>query len=68
MAEFGSSHQRCPHCGSTATRQLGECSVCHRIVCEHCGNLQIAGGARKVTHRECLKNADDHFSMIKFVK
>jgi beta-glucosidase len=38
------------------------------MVCERCGNVQIASGARRVTHRECLKNAEDHFSMIRFVK
>ena len=36
--------------------------------CERCGNVQIAGGDRKVTHRECLRKADDHFKMIKFVR
>jgi hypothetical protein len=49
-------------------RKLGDCSVCHRNVCERCGNVQIASGVRSVTHRECLKKADNHFSMIRFVK
>ena len=49
-------------------RRLGECSVCHRVVCEHCGNVQIASGERTVTHRECLKKADGQFRMIRFVK
>ncbi len=30
MYEPGPSQQMCPHCGSTNTRRLGECSVCHR--------------------------------------
>jgi hypothetical protein len=68
VPEPGLPQQMCPHCGSTNTRRLGECSVCHRVVCEHCGNVQIAGGIRAITHRECLKKADGHFSMIKFVK
>jgi hypothetical protein len=58
----------CPHCGSTGTRRLGECSVCGRTVCEHCGSVQFTAGTRKALHRECLKKADNHFSMIKFVK
>ena len=68
MPEPGPSHKMCPYCGSESARRLGECSVCQRIVCEHCGNVQIAGGVRKVTHRECLKKADGHFKMIRFVK
>jgi hypothetical protein len=68
MSETGVFGKMCPHCGSTAARRLGECSVCHRTVCEHCGNVQIAGGQRRVTHRECLRKADDHFKMIKFVR
>ena len=67
MSDFGSSHKTCPYCGSVSARRLGECSVCHRHVCEHCGNVQIAGGVRSVTHKECLKKADGHFSMIRFV-
>lgn len=57
----------CPHCGSTETRRIGECTVCHRPACEQCANVQIAGGERRVTHRECLKHAEGHFKMIKFV-
>lgn len=58
----------CPHCGSKETRRLGECSVCHRVVCDRCGNVQLASGVRTVTHRECLKKSDGGFRMIKFVR
>ena len=67
MSEQGLFGRMCPHCGSTDTRRIGECVVCHKQVCERCGNVQIAGGTRRVTHRECLKNAEGHFKMIKFV-
>lgn len=60
--------ESCPHCGTRATRRLGECHVCHRTVCEHCGNVQYSGGARQVTHRECLRHNDEGFKMIKFVR
>lgn len=62
------SDRMCPHCGTRGSRRLGECSVCHRLVCENCGNIQIAHGERKIMHRECLKKDDGHFRMIKFVK
>lgn len=68
MTGFGSFERMCPHCGSTDSRRLGECSVCHHIVCEQCGNVQLSSGERKITHHECLKKADDHFHMIKFVR
>lgn len=68
MSESGSFNRMCPHCGSVESRRLGDCSVCHRTVCEKCGNLQIAGGERKVAHHECLKKSDGHFRMIKFVR
>ena len=68
MSEPGVVGKMCPHCGSSNTRRLGQCSVCSRVVCEHCGNVQIASGVRRVTHRECLRKADDHFKMIKFVR
>ena len=42
--------------------------MCHKSVCERCGNVQIAGGERRATHRECLKKSDGHFKMIKFVR
>ena len=58
----------CAHCGSREARDLGECSVCHRTVCEHCGSVQIAMGERKIMHRECLKKDGGQFRMIKFVK
>lgn len=58
----------CPHCASTESRRLGECAVCHRTVCDHCGNVQLSSGERKIVHKECLKKADDHFRMIKFVR
>jgi len=57
----------CPHCGCMSARRLGVCSVCGMEVCERCGSLQLSAGERKALHRECLKKADDHFSMIKFV-
>ncbi len=58
----------CPHCGALETRRLGECSVCRKLACERCGNVQIVGGERKVTHHECLKKDEGGFTMIKFVK
>jgi hypothetical protein len=57
----------CPFCGATDTRRIGECSVCHHLVCEKCGNTQFAQGVRHVTHNACLKKADGGFKMIKFV-
>lgn len=68
MSDGGILSKMCPHCGSSATRRLGTCTVCHKPVCEHCGNVQITFGERKVTHRECLKHAEQHFKMIKFVR
>jgi hypothetical protein len=38
------------------------------VVCEHCGSVQHTGGARSAVHKECLKKADGHFKMIKFVR
>lgn len=58
----------CPHCGANDTRRLGACSVCERSVCEHCGNIQIVGGERRVTHSDCLRRDEDAFKMIKFVR
>lgn len=58
----------CPHCGATATRRIGECSVCGRFTCEQCGNVQYAKGERRITHRECLKHDGGSFKMIKFVR
>jgi ribosomal protein L32 len=46
---------------------LGDCSVCHRTVCEKCGNTQFSHGERHVTHNACLKKTDGGFKMIKFV-
>jgi len=68
VPELGSSQRVCGYCGSENTRRLGECSVCHRVACEHCGNVQIAAGERRITHRECLKKDDGHFRMIRFVE
>lgn len=67
MAET-SFRETCPHCGATATRRLGECVVCHRVVCEKCGNTQLTQGQKRVTHRECLKRDSGAFSMIKIVR
>jgi hypothetical protein len=59
----------CLHCGATKALRLGDCSVCHEMVCEHCGNTQFSKGVRSVAHDQCLKKSDDSgFSMIKFVK
>jgi hypothetical protein len=63
--EFG---KMCPHCGSTGSRKLGECDVCHRAVCEHGGSIQFTAGKHKPLHRECLKTDDSGFKMIKFVR
>jgi hypothetical protein len=58
----------CPHCGALGQRCLGFCTVCNTAVCEHCGNVQYAGGKQEPIHNECLHRANDSFSMIKFVK
>ena len=68
MAQDGIFNKLCSQCGSTSARRLGECSVCGRTVCENCGSIQVTGGMRKPIHRECLKKADGHFKMIKFVR
>ena len=68
MTDSASFHHMCPHCGSVGSRRLGECSVCRHPVCEHCGNVQHSAGERKLIHHECLKRADGHFRMIKFVR
>jgi hypothetical protein len=67
VTESGIFDKMCPHCGATATRGLGECSVCHRPVCEKCGNVQFCQGERRVTHTTCLRKSDGGFKMIKFV-
>jgi hypothetical protein len=58
----------CTHCGSSHTRRLGDCSVCNRVVCEHCGNVQYSGGERKIVHHECLKEHGKGLKMIRFVQ
>lgn len=58
----------CPHCGAPDSRRLGVCTVCDRVVCDHCGNVQFVGGERRTTHAECLSKDDDAFKMIKFVR
>ena len=68
MPEPSPANKMCPYCGTDNSRRLGECSVCQRLVCERCGNVQFSGGVRTVTHRECLKRSDGHFKMIRFVK
>ena len=60
--------QTCRYCSAQQTYRLGLCSVCSLSVCEACGNVQFSGGNRTVTHKECLRNSDDGFSMIKFVR
>ena len=67
VPDSGSFNQMCPHCGARDTRRLGECSVCHRSVCEKCGNVQICRGERHVTHSSCLRKHEGGFKMIKFV-
>ena len=68
VVQDGVFGKMCPHCGSTATRRLGKCSVCDKDVCERCGSVQHSGGERRAVHRECLRKADGHFTMIKFVR
>jgi len=65
--EHGALKRSCPYCAASDARRLGDCSVCGRVVCENCGNVQIAMGVRTVTHRECLKKSSDGFKMIRFV-
>ena len=67
VTESGIFNQMCPHCGATTTRRLGDCSECHRPVCEKCGNVQIAQGERHVIHTSCLRKHGGGFKMIKFV-
>jgi hypothetical protein len=57
----------CPYCGANQARRLGDCSVCRRVVCEKCGNVQFAHGERTVNHNACLKKSNGGFKMIKFV-
>lgn len=58
----------CPHCGEKDGRRLGGCAVCHRTVCERCGNVSFVGGERRVTHAECLRRDEGAFKMIRFVR
>lgn len=58
----------CTHCGAIGGSRLGICSVCGLSVCERCGNIQHSCGETKPVHDDCLRQAEDHFSMIKFVK
>ena len=59
----------CIYCGSTKVLRLGLCDVCNQMVCDHCGNTQIAQGKRIVVHNACMhKHEGEGFSMIKFVK
>jgi len=44
------------------------CSVCALTVCDACGNIQHSQGETKPVHNQCLGDAHEHFSMIKFVK
>ncbi|NTU72095.1 MAG: hypothetical protein HGB10_09795 [Coriobacteriia bacterium] len=67
MTDGGVFNRSCPYCGASETRRLGDCTVCHRVVCEKCGNVQMTRGERRVTHNSCLKKADGGFKMIKFV-
>jgi hypothetical protein len=68
VVDPGALNRMCPYCGAPSARRLGECSVCHRVVCERCGNTQFCRGERRVTHNACLKKADGGFNMIKFVE
>ena len=68
MNENSAIERMCPYCGANNSRRLGECSVCHRFVCEKCGNVQISHGERHVTHQACLHKHEGGFKMIKFVK
>ena len=56
------------HCGRTNTRRLGDCSVCGRATCEHCGNAQYSGGERRIVHHDCLKEHGKDLKMIRFVQ
>jgi hypothetical protein len=67
VTDSGSNIQMCPHCGARNTRRMGDCSVCHRSVCEECGNVQISHGERHVMHKTCLRKNEGGFKMIKFV-
>jgi len=59
----------CLHCGAANSVRLGNCKVCHEMVCEHCGNTQLSQGVRYAIHGKCLRHDDGSgFSMIKFVK
>jgi hypothetical protein len=58
----------CRHCGAPDARKLGFCSVCELAVCDHCGNVQYVRGERRIVHNACLRNDENSFSMIKFVK
>ena len=68
MADAAYLHSTCLHCHAEKARHLGRCSVCDRDVCDRCGNVQYVGGARKITHNECLHKDEGGFTMIKFVR
>lgn len=68
MVESGALNRMCPYCGAADSRRLGDCSVCHRTVCDKCGNVQFAHGHRHATHNACLKKTDGGFKMIRFVE
>jgi hypothetical protein len=56
------------HCHTEKVRHLGRCNVCDRDVCDRCGNVQYVGGARRVTHDDCVHKEESGFTMIKFVR
>ena len=58
----------CRHCASLDAAKLGTCVVCGLSVCEKCGNVQHTRGERRVIHDSCLRDDEDGFQMIKFVK
>ncbi len=69
VAEHDSKlHGRCMYCAIKNPSNLGVCWVCEVDVCDSCGNVQYVNGERRVVHRACLRQSDEGFSMIKFVK
>ncbi|MBI5230830.1 MAG: hypothetical protein HY876_01570 [Coriobacteriales bacterium] len=68
--EDGAIRRVCPHCGSDDAVRLGVCTVCERIVCDRCGNIQHTAHGRRVCHDACLHKDQEGggFKMIRLIK
>lgn len=60
----------CVHCGATRCRILGNCKICHALVCTSCGSTQITQteGTFHV-HSACFEsNLEEIGSAFQFIK